>query len=120
MRSRSTAALVLSVLILAVVAALVVGVVALVKVSQRADTAAAVAAQIQDERARNIEQNCAEQNRRNRASVDELDRLLAQRSADASAEQVRRSRASTKALIDALVPVRDCDLVVAQQVQKNP
>lgn len=74
---------------------------------------------INDERAQNVERNCADVNARNRASSMALDRLLAERSADASPEQIRRSRASTKVLIDNLVPRRDCAALARQQVT-NP
>lgn len=76
--------------------------------------------QINQERARNVTQNCEDVNARNRASLQALDRLLAERSADASPEQIRRSRASTKVLIDTLVPRRDCRALVRQQVNPNP
>lgn len=76
--------------------------------------------QINAERAQNVERNCEDVNARNVAALRELDRLLAQRSAGASREQVRRSRQNTKALIDAMLPLRDCELLARQQVTKNP
>ena len=72
--------------------------------------------QIQEERARNIRRACEEQNDRNRSSVTALDELLAQRPGNTSPGRLRQSRASTKILIDALVPVRDCAALVEQQV----
>jgi hypothetical protein len=75
--------------------------------------------QINQERAANIVRSCMDVNARNVAARLELDRLLAQRSANATAEQVERSRSTTTALINALVPRRDCQRLVRLQVN-NP
>jgi hypothetical protein len=72
--------------------------------------------QINEERAANIQRSCEDVNARNAAATRELDLLLEQRSSNATREQVERSRRTTKALIDALVPVRRCGDLVRQQV----
>jgi hypothetical protein len=72
--------------------------------------------QINEERAANIVRSCEDVNARNLAAVRELDRLLEQRSSNATPEQVERSRETTTALIDALVPRRDCGRLVRLQV----
>jgi hypothetical protein len=72
--------------------------------------------QINQERAANILRTCEDVNARNAAAVRELDRLLEQRSSNATPEQVERSRETTTALIDALVPRRRCADLVREQV----
>lgn len=74
---------------------------------------------INDERERNVRATCEETNVRHDATIRQLDMLLAVRLRNASGEERRRieqSRASTVLLIDALMPVRDCDQRVREQV----
>ncbi len=72
--------------------------------------------EIQDSRESITRSNCEDQNMRNATTLRQLDAVLDQavQADPRSAEEVDRSRVSTAALINALVPVRDCDHVVAQ------
>lgn len=72
--------------------------------------------QINQERAQNIERNCQDVNARHDAAVRELDRLLKR----SGAPDRSQARANTKALIDALAPVRDCARLARSQVKPNP
>lgn len=75
--------------------------------------------QIQAERAENIRRNCQDTNDRYTKTVHELDRLLAVRTRTMTSTErkaVMASRAATVVLIASLAPRRDCDRVVAEQV----
>jgi hypothetical protein len=63
--------------------------------------------QIQDERAHSIMRSCTEQNDRNKNTKAKI-----------PADAPERDRQVTIALIDALAPVRDCDLLVQQTVNR--
>lgn len=76
---------------------------------------------IQGERARNVRASCEQTNARNQNTIAELDRLLAKRLGSASPaqrQQIVQSRTNTVLLIQALVPRRDCDAYVRQQVNQ--
>jgi esterase/lipase len=84
-----------------------------------AQEAKRLAQQIQDERARNVRDNCEQVNERHDNTVATLDGLLARARKGASPQQrkqIQQSRASTLLLIDALAPRRDCEALVRQQV----
>lgn len=75
--------------------------------------------QINEERADNIRRNCQDTNGRYAKTVAELDRLLAVRTRGMTPSErkaVMASRAATVVLIASLAPRRDCDRVVAEQV----
>lgn len=69
---------------------------------------------INDERVVNIEGGCEAQNRRHDQAVVTLDRLIAEIPPENQSRAVE-TRNFTVALIDALVPKRDCDAVVDRQ-----
>lgn len=78
---------------------------------------------INDERERNVRANCEQINARHDATIRQLDALLAQRlrtASPADRERIEQSRASTVLLINALVPKRDCDRLVSEQVNSRP
>lgn len=72
--------------------------------------------QIQAERETNIRNNCESVNRRHRATIRQLDRII-----DGLPPEERRAArersANTILLIATLAPLRDCDEVVRRQVQ---
>ena len=75
--------------------------------------------QINTERVRNIERNCIDVNARHDAALTALDVVLDRAGEGASPErlrQIEQSRQSTKLLIEALVPKRDCVELAARQV----
>lgn len=75
-----------------------------------------LAGKIQDERVRNVRQNCVDTNERNaktKARIRELARPRTERAAKETEERLK----ATFLIIDALAPVRpDCEAVVRQQV----
>ena len=75
--------------------------------------------QVQDERARNIFNNCRETNDRHVNTVRELDGIYEDRLRTANpAERARlkQGRDSTVLLIKAFLPIRDCRALVGRQV----
>lgn len=79
-------------------------------------------AQINAERAENIERACREVNARHDNTIRALDDLIAKRAPSLSPAQrarVRESRENTVLLVQALVPRRDCAALVAAQVAEK-
>jgi hypothetical protein len=80
---------------------------------------ASLYAKIQDERERNIRDGCLATNERNDAAIMRLDELIAEAPPERRA-RAEAGRAGTVLLIEALVPKRDCDAYVAEQVRRPP
>lgn len=75
--------------------------------------------QINNERAANVRRNCEDVNDRHRDTIQAVDELLAPRlktATPAERKQMRASRDSTVLILNALVPMRDCDRLVRTQV----
>jgi hypothetical protein len=70
--------------------------------------------QIQEQRREAVMRSCTEQNDRNQRTISELDRLLAVSPRRPGAQE---RRDGTVALIQALVPRRDCDKLVRETVR---
>lgn len=74
---------------------------------------------IQAERSHNIVSNCRDVNDRHDATIRKLDELVASRPVD-ERDRARRNRAGTVALLNAIVPKRDCAALVDRQVHRTP
>lgn len=87
----------------------------------RSKEARALADQIQQERARNMRDGCVAINQRHDDSITKLRVILEQTvAAGRSRERAEQGFKSTVFLIDALVPKRDCERLVREQVGKSP
>lgn len=82
------------------------------RVQDRAQENRALAASIQTQRADGYRRSCEEQNARHDRTVDRLLALVKANGKPASAAQ------PTITLIDALAPVKDCDRLVQDRVQR--
>jgi hypothetical protein len=115
--------LVARVMAVAVVAAFALFVGAVVQATQSnrddAQSAAAVAAQIQAERRRAAREDCVETNRRYHDTIATLDRLIEEAPPERK-QRARESRASTVLLIEAMLPKRNCDLHVRRRAPTRP
>lgn len=111
----------------------------------RAERNSETTRQIQQERADNILRSCREVNDRHDSSIDTLNRVVLERLSHRDVprvmppsevkvrlaaamkladppvrSQIQQSLGSTALLIDALAPKRDCQALVAQQVNTKP
>lgn len=94
----------------------VLGVSTLAGVFGRTTENAEFAEAIQDERARATLQACRAQNARHQATVKTLDRVIAGLPAGPRRQEATERRDGTVALIDALVPLRNCKKLVERTV----
>jgi hypothetical protein len=85
--------------------------------SNRTTDVAEVTAQIQAERAVNIRRSCEETNARHDGTIAELHSLVAAIPDPARRARAQDGMAGTIALIEALVPKRDCEALVERQVR---
>lgn len=107
------------VLIAAITLTFIVSTFALLKVSSRADSAQSIAVAIQQERARAVRENCEQQNARHDQALTVTLALL-KRPAVPRKLTPQQKQAQAGAIVewvDALVPRRDCSLLVERQVQ---
>lgn len=74
---------------------------------------------IQAERERNIRTNCVAQNERHDDAIAALDEVIATAPLSRRA-RARQGRQSTVFLLEAIVPRRDCDVLVHRQVNPRP
>jgi S1-C subfamily serine protease len=95
--------------------------VALLKVSHRADSAKAIAVAIQRERARSVMENCEQQNVRHDQALGVTLALLKRPAVPRklTPEQKQAQAGAIVEWVDALVPRRDCGLLVQRQVQTH-
>jgi hypothetical protein len=84
--------------------------IAIIKAVSTSNKASDLAQAIQRQRVSQARDNCLDENARHKNTVDTLDGLIADLPA-ARRKQAEASRQFTVLLIDALAPVRDCDLV---------
>lgn len=91
---------------------LVVIYIALDNGQQEARSARALAVAIQQSRLEGIRRVCLDQNMRHDATIRRLDSNIVKLPPGERRERSKLSRDSTVLLIDALVPRRDCDVVV--------